>query len=260
MMAKKIFKYVIILLGCAGILSSFVYSAGAQSDSQAQALFYKANESFQQGNYEQSEKIYQEILAAGLHSGSIYYNLGNAFFKQGQLGRAIVNYERAQRLLPQDSDVQANLQYALSLCNNSVVPLKQFWLISILKSIARHLPLDSWTMLLSGVYFLVLLFLAWFMLSKIIVLKKIAISLSCLLVLVSCLWLVKFQQIRLDKKAIIIVSEIDSRFAPAEDAVVHFKAYEGASIDIIDQNNAWVRIKTPDGKIGWVPESAIEKL
>ncbi|MBU1086836.1 MAG: tetratricopeptide repeat protein [Candidatus Omnitrophica bacterium] len=260
MKAKIIFKYVIVLLGCAGILSSFVYSAKAQSASQAPALFYKANEFFQQGNYEQAERIYQEILASGLDSGSIYYNLGNAFFKQGQMGRAIVNYERAQRLLPRDSDVQANLQYALSLCNNSVVPLRHFWLISILKRIAKHLSLDAWTLILSGIYFFGLLFFAGFMLSKKIALKKIAVCLSCCFILVSCLWLVKFQEIRMGKKAIIIVPEIDSRFAPSKDAVVHFKTYEGASIDIIDQNNAWLRIKTPDGKIGWVPDTVLEKI
>jgi len=104
--------------------------------------------------------------------------LGNVFFKQGQIGRAIVNYERAQRLLPHDSDVRANLQYALSLCNNSVVPLKQFWLLSVLKGIAKHLNLDAWTLILSGIYFSVLMFFAGFMLSKKIALKKIAVFLS----------------------------------------------------------------------------------
>lgn len=258
MKAKAIFKYIIIALACFGTFLSIERGASAQTNPPALGMFSKANELFQQGNYEQAKKTYLEIIDSGVYSGNIYYNLGNTYFKLGQLGRAIVNYERAKILLPQDSDVQANLQYALSLCNNSVVPLKHFWLISFINKIAEQLTLDGWTIVLSGVYFLILLFAAGFMLTKIAGFKKTAIVLLCGLVFVSCIWWVKFQQIRITRNAVIIVTEIDSRFAPSEDAVVHFKSYEGAGIEVIDRKNTWVRIKTPDGKIGWVPEIAVE--
>ncbi|MFH1061963.1 MAG: tetratricopeptide repeat protein [Candidatus Omnitrophota bacterium] len=260
MKARSILKYTKILLFCAVILPAIVFYAEARTKPLIPSLFYKANEFFQQGKYEQAEKAYQEILDSGAQSGNIYYNLGNTFFKLGQVGKAIVNYERAKLLLPQDSDVQANLQYALSLCNNSVVPLKQNWFIGVLKNIAVHFTLDAWTRVLSVLYFLVLLFSAGFILTKISVFKKTAVCLAVGLGVISCIWFVKFEQTRLINNAIVIVAEIDSRFAPSDDAVVHFKAYEGAKIEIIDRNNAWIRIKTPDGKIGWVPASAVEKI
>jgi len=261
MKLKSIFRFVIILLGCLSLLIGVtVYSQAQNSNNQITASFYKANELFGQGNYDKAEKVYQEILASGMHSGNIYYNLGNTFFKQGQLGKAIVNYERAKRLLPYDRDVQANLKYALSLCNNSIVPLKKFGLIRLMNNITECLTLDVWTILLSAAYFMVLVSFAFFMIKKTAIFKKVAVFLLFCLIMISCLWLVKFQWFMLDKQAIIIVSEVDSRFAPALDAVVHFKAYEGAGIEIIDQNSAWVRIKTPDGKIGWVPNISVEKI
>jgi tetratricopeptide (TPR) repeat protein len=260
MNAKTILKYTNMSLLCAGILLVTALSAFAQTKPLAPSLFYKANEFFQQGKYEQAKSAYLEILDSGAQSGNIYYNLGNTFFKLGQIGRAIVNYERAKILLPQDSDVQANLQYALSLCNNSVVALKQNWFRGVLENIAVYFTLDGWTIAVSLVYFLVLLFAAWFILTKINAFKKAAVSFAVCLGLVGCIWLVKFEQTRLINNAIVIVAEIDSRFAPSENAVVYFKTYEGAKIEIIDQNNAWVRIKTPDGKIGWVPDSAVEKI
>ena len=154
---KPMYRFIIIIIGCLSLLIGLsVYSHAHNTNNQMTALFYKANELFGQGDYDKAEKVYQKILASGFDSGNIYYNLGNTFFKQGRLGKAIVNYERAKRLLPYDSDVRANLKYALSLCNNAVVPLKKFWMISFINKIIDYLTLDVWTIVLSGTYFLVL--------------------------------------------------------------------------------------------------------
>ena len=71
-----------------------------------------ANQHYEAGQYSEAAAIYETILASGLHHSSVYYNLGNAYFKQGDLGRAILNYRRAQRLDPRDADVTANLSIA----------------------------------------------------------------------------------------------------------------------------------------------------
>ncbi|MCQ3980520.1 MAG: hypothetical protein DPW09_44490, partial [Anaerolineae bacterium] len=67
-----------------------------------------ANEDYEAGNYADAASIYEAIIASGLHNSNVYYNLGNAYFKQEDLGRAILNYRRAQRLDPRDADTTAN--------------------------------------------------------------------------------------------------------------------------------------------------------
>ena len=74
-----------------------------------QTTFFHANALYKDGQYTAAASDYEQLRNAGLESGNLYFNLGNAYFKAGQRGKAILNYERAHRLLPSDPDVEANL-------------------------------------------------------------------------------------------------------------------------------------------------------
>src|SRR5689334_17765004 len=76
------------------------------------AAFDAANKLYEQGKYAEGAGAYEKILQTGTASPALYFNLGNAFFKSGQIGRAIIAYRQAQRLTPRDPDVRANLQFA----------------------------------------------------------------------------------------------------------------------------------------------------
>ena len=252
---NAIMLVVLMSLGIFIFCGNFVF---AQKEVSAPQLFYKANEFFEKGQYSQAESAYKQIIDSGISSGNIYYNLGNVYFKQGRIGKAIVNYERAAKLLPQDSDVKANLEYACSLCNNPVVSERKNWVIGIVRNVSGYFTLDNWTRILSAIYILLLMVLSGFVVLKAPFFKKIAFFLAGGLFLTVWVWSVKFYDADIVKKAIVIKQETDSRFAPSKDAVVHFKTFEGAKIQVIDKNNSWFRVKTPDGKIGWVLQSDIE--
>jgi tetratricopeptide (TPR) repeat protein len=100
----------IALLALAG-LSALILPARAQGDAWT-VLFAQANQLYEQGRYAEAAARYEEIVAGGIADGRVYYNLGNAYFKAGQIGKAILNYERARRLLPRDDDIRANLSFA----------------------------------------------------------------------------------------------------------------------------------------------------
>ena len=80
-------------------------------------LFNRANELYKNGQFAQSIEVYNQILASGYESGDLYYNLGNAEFRNGSLGNAILNYERALRLSPNDDDIRNSLEFARSKQN-----------------------------------------------------------------------------------------------------------------------------------------------
>ena len=77
------------------------------------------------------------MIGSGYVNGHLYYNLGNAYLRSGQLGRAILNYKRAQILIPRDADLNFNLRYALDQAQDAISSdqnfLKQafFWLEDI---------------------------------------------------------------------------------------------------------------------------------
>ena len=75
-------------------------------------IFFHANALYGEERWAEAAAEYERVLAAGWESGNLYFNLGNAWFRAGDVGRAVLDYERARRLLPRDPDVQANLSYA----------------------------------------------------------------------------------------------------------------------------------------------------
>ena len=75
------------------------------------SLFAEANAQYAEGNYIEAANRYEQILAEQ-PAAEVYYNLGNAYFKQGELAQAILAYERALRLQPSFDDAKHNLQYA----------------------------------------------------------------------------------------------------------------------------------------------------
>ncbi len=85
---------------------------------QANKVFEQAvagqNDQAMQGYYRQAIDAYEKLIAAGVRNGKLYYNLGNAYFRGNDLGRAILLYRRGLQLQPGNRRLQANLQYALS--------------------------------------------------------------------------------------------------------------------------------------------------
>ena len=88
-------------------------SVSAQSSDGPQQMLI-ANQLYEDADYVESASAYQQLVGQGYTNFRLYYNLGNAYYKRGDLGRALVNYLRAQRLSPRDADVKANLELARS--------------------------------------------------------------------------------------------------------------------------------------------------
>ncbi|HSA31118.1 MAG TPA: tetratricopeptide repeat protein, partial [Candidatus Omnitrophota bacterium] len=93
----------------------YLIFAGKVFAEEPSAVFAKANTEYQQGRYEEAGGLYEQILESGQESGALYYNLGNSYFKKGQIGKAILNYERALDFFPRDADLQANYAFARSI-------------------------------------------------------------------------------------------------------------------------------------------------
>ena len=93
------------------------FAQGATNDTAADKLFYQANAAYKESKYDRAIENYEKLIKSGLESPNLYYNLGNSYFKKGEAGKAIVNYERAKRFIPNDSDLKSNYDYAHSSLN-----------------------------------------------------------------------------------------------------------------------------------------------
>ena len=241
--------------GCAAVLLFFAWSAVPAAAQEA--FFDEGNRRYQDGDYAGAVELYERILESGLESGELHYNLGNAWFRLGELGPAILHYERARRIMPRDDDLAANLELARSLTVDRVTPLPGFWLFRV----ARW-----WIDLLSRPALLGVVTLAWLVAmtaliaavigrgDSLLIWSRGAAAVAGIATLVFGLSLVarELDAGRPDE-AIIMAGEAAVHSAPADDdELLIFTVHEGTKVRVERRSDAWVEVVLEDGKVGWV--------
>lgn len=244
------------------VISLVIFEEGAFSRQKfsPEFIFYKANQLYKQQKFEEAIREYQKILDKGYESGNLYYNLGNCYYRKGDLPRAILYYEKAKVFIPEDPDLEANYKYVLSLLPKSYEPPPPGILKSLLQKIFGGFTLQGLFIFLSiiqSLFFLLLLLRLFFK-----PLKTYSLSLLLLLVFIffSGSGYLFFWVKNLDKKAVVVKEKVEAKFAPYKEATTHFFLLGGEKVIILSQEGDWLKIKRLDGKIGWLKKGSLEPV
>jgi hypothetical protein len=237
----------------------FVSEAGADLET-ASALFDKGNQSYEQGRFDQAIQKYEEILNLGIRDFRVFYNLGNAHFREKQLGRAILNYRRALALRPRDEDAQANLSYIKLYTLDKIEEQKINPLSTMLHSFLDIWSADEFAVLTSLFYTLSMLFgiLMLFRGSKRYLRLGFVTVLILTLIFGSSL-LAKIYYESVDH-GVVIAPEVQIRSGPGEDYILQVTGHEGLEFRLDGESEGWYRISLPNGMRGWIPKDAAEKI
>lgn len=267
-MQKLSFQYIILML----ILLFFLPVAALFAMQENEQLFLNGNQNYQQENYDEAISSYESILKNGYESWELYFNLGNAYFRSGRVGKAILNYERARRLAPLNADIRHNLEIAnLSIADKVEVPPK-FFLIEIGSAVVESLGLKLNLNELTKYVLLVYLILMFLLIARILVVRPeirrilfyFIIPIFILLILIVITLQVEIYSDKKNVDAILIASEVDVYGAPEENSKLLFSLHEGVKIRIqnnLDKDNAkWLEIQLSDGKTGWVRDTGFERI
>ena len=149
----------------------------------AQDAFDAANAAYADGRYEEAAAMYQSLLDEQ-PDATLYYNLGNARFKQGELAQAILNYERALRLQPNNKDAQYNLAFAQSRITDNIVE-QDFFLSSWARTVRNCLSERTWWSTSIGLFICALIALLLFLLGRELWLRKTAFHVAWIALLFS---------------------------------------------------------------------------
>ena len=231
----------------------FPGAASAQEEIAAQA-----NQHYQEGDYAAAIEGYEAVLAAGFESGDLYYNLGNAYFKSGDLGRSILNWERAARRSPRDADIVANLELAHSLTVDVVEPLPRFWLLSVLSWWVGALPRRA---------LIAVVALAWLVFTGGGTLRILArnewagrlgrwsvVGGGVVVLVLGANLVVRELGLGQRERGVILVESVAVRSAPSrDDDLTLFEVHEGTRVRVDQRTGAWAEVVLDDGKVGWVP-------
>lgn len=217
-------------------------------------IFFRANNFYREEKYDAAVQDYEQLISAGLRSANIFYNLGNAYLRIGNKGKAILCYERAFRMRPRDADIRSNLDFARTLVEGSAGQDGRRWYERVFLFLHSFLSGDEMAFLASVLYFAIMILLTLSICFK--VQRKFfyySAAVFCIFLIivlpsfVSSIYGSEFQ-----KKAVIMVKETEVRFEPNDDATVHFKLHEGAVIQITRWQNDWHQVRRYDGKMGWL--------
>jgi len=234
----------------------FLFAFRSGFASEATDLMQKAGTFYQQEKYEQAAQIYQKLVDSGYEGTSLFYNLGNAYYRTEKLGLAILNYEKALKLSPNDDDVNHNLNLANSKIVDKVEPLPKFFLFEWWESILAFFPLSGWTYLVYALYLVLLILIVVYFFSKSAKIQKNSLYAGVgslfLLALAAALLIVKLNRDVSNENAIILQPTAIAKVSPDSNSGDAFVIHEGSKVSVVDNVNNWVEIELSDGKVGWL--------
>lgn len=227
-------------------------------------LLQKANENYTKQQYKQAIEGYNQILATNMESPEVYFNLGNAYYKTGQYTLAILNYERAKLLAPDDEDITFNLQVANQKVVDSIQELPGLFIVRWWNSIVNSQTTDTWAAFSIIGFIAFLVMLGFYFFAKTTDIRRITFWTGCFLILFTIFtWsFAAKQKGRLVNHAYAIVMQptVTVKSSPDAAGTNLFVIHEGLKVRITDKLGEWVEIKLADGNKGWLLAETIEKI
>jgi len=247
------------VLAILGVL--FLSTASA---AQVDSLFQKATVYYKNTDYEKAAAYYKQILDQGQVSASLYYNIGNACFKQNQLAPAILYYEKAKQLAPNDEDIQYNLDLANGMVTDKLEILPQFFLKRWYRNIGQYFHPDTWSLISLILFVLLLICAGVYLFSSRLIWKKGGFWIGVFTVLLFTFALSSaFKQKKLleaRNQAIIFSKSVTVKSSPGTDGTELFVLHEGTKVMLLSDDGEWREIKLRDGSKGWLKADAIELI
>jgi tetratricopeptide (TPR) repeat protein len=228
---------------------------------QWQSEIDKANKAYKEGFFENAVTLYKKVIDQGYTSSELYYNLGNAYFKSGEIPLAILNYERAKRLDPANEDISHNLQIANTRIIDKIDQLPALFYEKWWDSLQQFLSPDGWAITTLSLFFILFVTLAFFLLSRSLKTRKtlliVAIFFLTTTILSFILSLQTYNEAMQSKEAIVFDASLPVKSSPEETGVDLFIIHEGLKVTIVDELSNWKEIKIANGSKGWVKNEAL---
>lgn len=220
-----------------------VEAAGASS-----SRFDEANRLYEERKYPQAVAAYQTLLTNGATSAELLFNLGNAHFKNGEIGRAIFRYRQAARLAPRDPDIQANLRFARDSIggSNSISE-------TILHRVATILTLNELSLATA--------ILLWLWLGLLILRQlrpslrvqlRTTTTICAVLFLGAACWLLFAWFHSRQQTAIVVSREAIVHLGPLDESQTAFSAPDGTEMRVLDHRDKWLQVSDRQNRVGWV--------
>lgn len=227
-------------------------------------VFKEANQHYAQKEYAKAIEKYEQLIKQGNTSANIYYNLGNAYYRNNNIGKAILYYNKAKRLAPNDEDINSNLQLAKLKAIDKIQPLPKFFLSKWVEDISKSQSPETFAILAIIFSFIGFGLLTIYLFARKSGAKKISFFTGIVsLIIMIAFVVIAFQSNSYrtsDKEGVIISASAYIKSSPDQTATDLFILHEGTEIQVLDKVANWCKIRIANGSQGWIENSKFEGI
>jgi hypothetical protein len=261
----------------AGVASTLPVAA-ADNKTTAKANWERGIQAYKDKDYTTAVEAFQNVVEHDHASADVYYNLGNAYFKlgeqnvagngrkfaNGELGRAVLNYERALKLNPGMDDAEYNLDHAKEFTNDTeAVP--EGLLVRLWHGLASLLSTNMWAALSLLMLFACIVLILTFLLhhSKIVRMTSFFVSLvtALMFVLTTLLSLTQLTTYTDNQRAVIIALDSTPVHAsPDSGSKIIRQPSQGVTVQMERTQGDWTEVRFADGEKGWLRTRSVEVI
>ncbi len=234
------------------------------SFSSTSTTFDRANNLYQEKEYAAAITLYDTLIEQGYASAALYFNLANAHYKLGRLAPAILNYERAHKLAPDDEDIEFNLRLANLRVVDRVETLPELTFVKKIHNFIYGKSSDRWAWLAAGLLWGALLLGALFLFTQNPALKRFSFFAALLALILSIICAAlsynQYRYLQNSRYAILFSKNVYIKSAPDAQSTDLFILREGVKLQLLETVGEWQKIRLADGNVGWMPVKGLEVI
>lgn len=245
---KHLLLYILVLLPALAI---------AQDKANADAAYRSKD-------YQKAIELYEKDLEEG-GSAETYHNLGNAYFRSGNIPKAILNYEKASKIAPSDESIRHSLDFSRKKTTDNLPAESSFFLAEWFYSICSFMTIDGWAVTAIVALVLAMAFFLAYLFMHEIRIRKIAFYSSVVLIIAFILsnifaWQKKSLLTSHDE-GIIMTPTVTLRVSPKDDAKAAFDLHEGTKVFVTDSEiQGWYEVRLSDGRKAWITSNDVSLI
>jgi len=225
-------------------------------------VFAQANEQYAAGHYAEAAALYEQVVAES-PAAVAYYNLGNAYFKNGELSQSILAYERSLRLDPMNKDARYNLRFAQSRITDDISDNQAFFLSTFLANVRNLLRQSTWVWISLLTFLLCMAMILLFLLSGNTAVKKTGFSMAVITLVLSLCSLAAARSLdrrdTLREEAVITQGIVNAKASPDRSGTELFTLHEGTKVRITETLGEWCNV-TVGNYQGWIQLQNLERI
>ena len=243
------------------IVESSVSVSVSVNESEAEAAY-------RQNSFAESIKLYESEIGKNKQikkeSPELYYNLGNAYFRDNQIAKAILNYERALLLDPGDSDIRHNLRFAKTRIEDKIDSADSFFVNQWIRSIQNLYTANRWAMIGIVLFLILIIAVGSYVISTQITVRNISfysgIVLLALVIIANAFAFKQKNKIVNRSTGIVMSASVSIHTSPDAHSQELFRLHEGSKVRIKREEGNWFEIVIANGSVGWLQKKNIEKI